>query len=235
LEFFRLGTGARWFVVIGAIHGGTECNTSGVVKGLADRIIDNPLLLPQDASLFVLPLSNPDGCILKTRANANGIDLNRNWDTDDWIADAEGPFGVISGSGGPTPFSEPETLALRDWLLSLRNDPAHKGPVRLISYHSAVPPSGLTLPAYHDGIKPERLSKEMALIYSEETGYPYSSEWVGNYDITGELIHWAFDNQIVTIDVELPDRNPANTVPDGRSETHIDTALRGLLAIITEN
>jgi len=32
----------------------------------------------------IIPLLNPDGAVLKTRTNANGVDVNRNFPTKDW-------------------------------------------------------------------------------------------------------------------------------------------------------
>jgi hypothetical protein len=46
------------------------------------------------------------------------------------------------------------------------------------------------------------------------------------------LIHWAGENGVMAFDVELPDGNTADTIPSGWTETHIETNLRGLLAIM---
>jgi len=227
----RLGVGDRWFGVVGAIHGAYECNTYALLEGIIERLAAEPSLLPKDVTLFAIPAINPDGCLLDTRENAHGVDLNRNWDTDDWVSDAEGPGGIVMGSGGPAPFSEPETIALREWLLQA-GESAHDGPLTLISYHSAVVPTGLVQPGFQVSGAPGRRSNELALFYAEITGYRYSREWIGNYDVTGELIHWASKQGIIAIDVELPDRNRANTVPAGWSQTHIDTNLRSLLAVL---
>lgn len=227
----RLGVGDSWFVLVGALHGGHECNSYALLNGMIARLVADPSLLPEDVTLYALPVANPDGCLMDTRANANGVDLNRNWDTDDWVSDAEGPGGFIIGSGGPTPFSEPETIALRSWLLRLR-DLDHDGPLTLISFHSAVVPTGLVQPGYLERGVIDPLSNRLALAYAEVTGYRYSRVWVGDYRITGDLINWASKQGIVAIDVELPDRKGAYTVPDGRSESHIDTGMRGLTAVL---
>lgn len=230
IQMVRYGTGPRWLVLMAALHGGHECNTAGIVNQMAARIETDPALLPAAITLFIVPTINPDGCALNTRENARGVDLNRNWNTDDWITDAEGPYGIKPGSGGPYPFSEPESWILQSWLLGLR-DAAHEGPLRLISYHSAVP-AGLVQPGYITGNEPEPFASELALIYSNSTGYPYSTVWVGNYTITGESIHWASRYGIVAIDVELPDRNPADSVPAGRNESHLETNWRALLSVL---
>ena len=232
IESVRLGHGERWFVLLGALHGGHECNTIGVVEGILDYFIAEPERLPDDITLYAIPLINRDGCAANSRGNANGVDLNRNWDTPDWQADAEAAAGVIIGSGGSHPFSEPETRYLRDWLLSLQENAPGHSPV-VISYHSAVPQTGLVQPGYLQAGATGFVSSQMARYYSEATGYLYSESWVGNYTITGELIYWANLQGIVAMDVELPDRGPANTIPAGWSETHIETNLQGVLAIMT--
>lgn len=231
IELVRLGHGERWFVLIGAMHGGTECNTSGVIEGIIKQLVAEPTLLPDDATIYAVPLINQDGCAANTRGNANGVDLNRNWNTPDWQADAEASNGINIGSGGSQPFSEPETQLLRDWLLDLQTN-APTGSLVVISYHSAVPQTGLVQPGYIRPGEPGLLSDQLARHYSETTGYFYSATWVGNYAITGEFIYWANLQNIVAMDVELPDREVANTIPTGRTETHIETNLRGLLSVI---
>ena len=231
IEAIRLGHGERWFVLLGALHGEHECHTTGVVEGILEYFITVPERLPAEVTLYAIPLINQDGCVANTRNNANGVDLNRNWDTPDWQADAEAAAGVIVGSGGSHPFSEPETRLLRDWLLLLQEN-VPTGPLAVISYHSAVPPTGLAQPGYLQMGQSGYLSGQLALCYSEHTGYRYSEAWVGNYAITGELIHWANLQGIVAMDVELPDRRAANTIPAGWAETHIETNLRGVLAAL---
>ena len=230
IEAVRLGNGPRWFVVLAAIHGGHECNTNGLAEGMINRLAAVQTLLPANTTLFVLPLVNPDGCALNTRYNANGVDLNRNWEASSWTADAEGPAGVIAGSGGTAPFSEPETAALQSWLLGLKQQ-SPSGELRVVSYHSVVS-TGLAQPAYIIYGTPEPLSDVLARQYAEVTGYLYSAVWVGSYTITGEFIHWAGENGIIAFDVELPDRNTADTVPVGWNESHLETNLLGLLMIM---
>jgi len=72
----------------------------------------------------------------------------------------------------------------------------------------------------------------LAHAFSDSTGYRYSTDWVGNYTITGEAVDWANEHGLVAIDVELSDRGDPETIPDGWSETHFETNLRGLLAVV---
>ena len=172
-----------------------------------------------------MPLLNPDGCALQTRFNAREVDLNRNWETQDWTTDAQWSGGTALGSGGAHPFSEPETDALRAWLLALR-DLGRGETIRGIFYHSAVPPSGLAQPGH------SQAAEALARVYGKATGYRYSTAWVGDYVVTGGAIRWASDHGLAAINVELPDRGEPDTVPSGWSETHFETNLRGLLAAI---
>lgn len=74
---------AKKIMVISLIHG-DETEAGSLGRFWMER------LMKVDArnSWRVLPVANPDGVRLKTRANANGVDLNRNFPTTDWGADA---------------------------------------------------------------------------------------------------------------------------------------------------
>ena len=75
------------------------------------------------APVIVLPLANPDGYKRGTRYNARGVDLNRNC-AFNWSAASDEP-------PGPAPWSEPESRALRDFILARR-------PAKIVSLHWAL-------------------------------------------------------------------------------------------------
>lgn len=91
--------------ILGAHHG-DEAISSELAMEIAQAIIADQGAwagMLQNLHITLLPLVNPDGLDLGTRYNANGVDLNRNY-AFKW---GDGKFR------GPTPFSEPETRAVR--------------------------------------------------------------------------------------------------------------------------
>jgi hypothetical protein len=79
----KRGSEAKKIMVISLIHG-DETHAGSLGRFWMERLekID-----PRN-SWRVIPVANPDGVKKKTRNNANGVDINRNFPTVDWTADA---------------------------------------------------------------------------------------------------------------------------------------------------
>lgn len=92
-----------WAVRVLGTHHGDEPVAALVAVALAERLVADPTRIPADAEVWIAPDVNPDGLAAHTRANAHGVDLNRNYDYE-W-----GP----ASNPGSAPFSEPETRAVR--------------------------------------------------------------------------------------------------------------------------
>ena len=99
IEATAEGSG-RTVLVVGCIHG-DECAGLRVARRLARAPA------PEGMRLVVVPQLNPDGHRRRTRTNARGVDLNRNFPSG-WRPSGRGPIW-----SGPRPFSEPETRAVR--------------------------------------------------------------------------------------------------------------------------
>lgn len=217
----QIGNGSRIaLVVIGGIHG-DEANTEALVRALMGQYVSVPELVSPEFTLYFVPAMNPDGLAVGTRQNANQVDLNRNWPTDNWKADAARTREIVPGSGGAEPGSEPEVQAIKQWLLNTVKPAVQE--VWLLSYHSAYPPDGGVQPGYTIYGTPGSQADQLAQRVADLTDYTYLPTWPSVYTFTGELIHWCDLNGIWAADVELPNYDLPDTVPSGRAETTLTT------------
>lgn len=104
--------GSAWF--IGGVHGDEPATVALLERWMAGGPVDG---------VCVISCANPDGLLRKTRYNARGVDLNRNFPHRWSTASIEPP--------GPFPFSEPESAALHDLMTPL-------APAALVSLHWAL-------------------------------------------------------------------------------------------------
>ncbi len=222
----QLNDGPQHVVVVGGIHGGYEWNSILLSYELLDYFTANPALIPPQITLHIIPSANPDGQFLVTqqeqrfsaadvvadtvdgRFNANGVDLNRNWDCR-WSPSAMWRDTVVDG--GRAPFSEPESVALRDYFLLYQ-------PEVVIFLHSAA--NGVFASGCPDTHQP---SFWLATVYGEAAGYPVY-EAFNAYPITGDAGDWLTTIGIPSFTVEL--RN--------HSATDWSQNRAGLLALLEE-
>lgn len=113
------GTPPNCTLLIGGTHG-DEPATIRLVESFGRGATWAAL---HDAPTILLPLVNPDGFERGTRYNARGVDLNRNCGFN-WRADSDEP-------PGPEAWSEPENVALRDFILARR-------PAKIVTLHWAL-------------------------------------------------------------------------------------------------
>lgn len=95
-------------VLISTMHG-DEPATQHILHSLRDGA------KVWELDVWVVPVYNPDGLARKTRRNAHGVDLNRNYPYN-W-ADLDGRY-----ESGPGPASEPETKAMMKFLTEIDPD-----------------------------------------------------------------------------------------------------------------
>ena len=95
-------------LVIGAVHGDERA-------GMRIAHLLTQLGAPSEAEILVVPTLNPDGIAARTRGNAHGVDLNRNFPFD-WRPLSAGEYS------GPGPLSEPESRAAHRFILRTRPD-----------------------------------------------------------------------------------------------------------------
>lgn len=194
LEVYRFGTGPTERLIVAGMHGGNEYNTVQLAEQLMAYIRKHPEIIPSDKTLYILHDLNPDGVARGLnylgRANANGVDLNRNWPANwqkDWPRDGCWTTTYVTGGSGPA--SEPETKGLMTFIQSHHFD-------ALINYHSAA------LGIFAGGLPPDDYSIRLAKAIAEVTTYAYPPIDTG-CDYTGGFTDWADENNIAALDIEL--------------------------------
>ena len=221
---YRFGFGSQTIVLVGGIHGGYEWNTILLAYEMLDYFLANPDRVPANVSLYIIPSANPDGQFQVTgadgrftrenisgniesgRFNANQVDLNRNWACD-WQREAI--WGNTLVSGGTIPFSEPETGALRTFLLRVK-------PHIVIFWHSKA--DGIYVGGCGTVNQP---AKDIAQIYGTASGYAVYDEFTA-YAVTGDASDWLVTQNIPSFTVEL----------ETRSQTEWSENLAGVLALL---
>lgn len=200
LEVYRFGNGEHAYMIIAGIHGGYEWNTIELAYKLIDLLNKEPERVPQNRTLYILPNLNPDGYEKDKgpdgRANANNVDINRNWDAN-WQANWYGKncWSYRFITAGSAPESEPETQALRDFLIEMNIE-------AVISYHSAAGS------IFSGGYPYDEDSIDLANALSIASSYWFPPNY-GDCLYTGQFIDWTSAQGIPSVDIEL--RNHADS------------------------
>jgi protein MpaA len=105
IRAFTFGSGRPRILVVGSVHGNEPAGTVVATRLLHVRA-------PKQGSLWVVQDLNPDGHAAKRRANARGVDLNRNF---------PGTWRRLASSGR-APASEQETRVAMELIRRLRPD-----------------------------------------------------------------------------------------------------------------
>ncbi len=206
IEGWQLGSGPRQLVLVGGIHGGYEWNTVLLAYAMLDYYTQRSAEIPADVTLTIIPVANPDGLVrvighagrfqgadvteptAPGRFNGRAVDLNRNWDCA-WAPQARWRDQVVSG--GEAPFSELETVALRDFILATR-------PTLVLFWHSAA--RGVYL-AQCNGVQAAN-TRPLAEIYAAAAGYALNATFDA-YPITGDAADYLNGLGIASFTVEL--------------------------------
>jgi murein peptide amidase A len=196
IDLYTFGQGELHYLIVAGIHGGYEGNTVDLANQLLVYISAHPEAVPSGDTLYVIPDMNPDavarGRNAGARVNANGVDLNRNFPTHNWVPDWDhgNCWNERPTTGGVAGGSEPETRAVASFILSHRIQ-------ALISYHSAA------LGVFPGGNPWQPSSEKLAALLGDVTGYAYPPIDIG-CTYTGTLADWAVENGVgAAVDMEL--------------------------------
>ncbi len=178
------GDGADAILIFGGIHG-SEPGSATVASRLVELLRSDPSIA-SGRTIAVIPVANPDGLAKRSRANANGVDLNRNFPSRNWK-----PAGKRHGARAA---SEPETRALMAAMEQVR-------PARVVSIHAI---HGARECNNYDG-PGEALAQAMRA----RNGYPAVAS-IG-YPTPGSFGNWCgVDHGIPVVTLELPQHEDGN-------------------------
>lgn len=152
---------------LGVFHG-DETEGEYAIGRFMQELAENPTV-KCDYNLYFLPCLNPDGKALRTRFNANKVDLNRNYPTANFKNETQTLSYEKVKCGSPA--SETETRFMMELVETYK-------PAMIISIHSDLHLIDYDGPA-------EKLAK----MYAEKTGYRLV-ENVG-YETPGSFGTWA--------------------------------------------
>jgi len=201
----------------------------------------------ENLDIFIIPMLNPDGVEYDIatgsyrywRKNTNkfggtkvvGTDLNRNYDFR-WCREGASTYQYSNTYCGPSVFSEPETKALRDFILGNKNI---KTAISYHSYSSLVlyPWGGLDEPIKNE--KDRNAFIKHATEMAKILGYkPQQSSDL--YVATGDMADWAYDKAKVfawTIELEGNGFYPGASIIDKAFDRNKKACL--YLLSITDN
>ena len=162
-------------LIIGVFHGDEPQG-----KFLIEKYFENN----SESSLYFIPCLNPDGMAVKKRTNASGVDLNRNFPTNNWQYSAKDEF-----FGGESPASEIETKFVMEILDEYK-------PQLILTLHAPFKVVNFDGNAREIS---EKISKIINYPVEESIGYPTPGSF-GTYA--------GIENKIPTITLELDETCP---------------------------
>lgn len=192
LTAYKFGNGGTKIIYIGGLHG-NEKSSVLTLNSWIDDLERNYQDIPADKSVIVIPNASPDSYDSSSRLNANGVDLNRNFPSNNWQSGVHIPGGIyLENGGGTNALSEPEANALANYLIGA-------SPRLILTYHATA---GAVI--YNEAVD----SSAYSSVYSKLSGYSNLSssqeDGLFNYPTTGELEDWLRDKRNVpTLLVEL--------------------------------
>ncbi len=206
---YTFGNGSTHLLFVGGIHGGYEWNSVVLAYNLIDYLRSNPSALSKNLKVSVIPNANPDavfdvagktGRITTAdvpagaeyggpeRFNANGVDLNRNFDCN-WQPTSQWRGQEVDA--GTSAFSEPEARAVRDFVQANELSAG-------VFFHSAA--GAVYGATCGESVGPKTMN--LLNTYADAAGYRAVKKFDA-YPVTGDVESWMTKLGIPAVSVEL--------------------------------
>ena len=179
----------------------------GVVHGEEPQgkfLIENYIEKPNKNKLLFIPCLNPDGFVKNERQNSNGVDLNRNFPTKNWIKSERNQY-----FGGENPASEVETRFIIDIYEMYKPD-------LILTIHSPYKVVNYDGPAEEYAVE---ISKIIGYETSSDIGYPTPGS-MGNY--------FGVERNVPIITLELDEEIPVENLQGKMNEKNIGAYDEGI-------
>ncbi len=178
---YSFGDGPKKVLYVGGMHG-NEWSSVVLMNAWMDELDKRFHEIPDDHTVIVIPNSSPDSGVADSRLNANEVDLNRNFPTDDWQSEVQIPGPTLLPEGGGTSaLSEPESEALAKFVRTQR-------PQLVLTYHAVA-----SVVIGNDVGQ----ANDWAKTYADQAGYEFATNdqlnQVFNYSATGAFEDWLND------------------------------------------
>ncbi|MAU00245.1 MAG: hypothetical protein CL608_24155 [Anaerolineaceae bacterium] len=215
----RLGNGPQTLLLVGGIHSGYAPNSVQLGRAMVTYFSQNLTDIPSNVTLYIIVNLNPDAISapgeLAGRLNANGVDLNRNWDCR-WDPNPTIFGETREGAGGTAVLSEPETALLNSFIEQVQPD-------AVLIWGAGQRTNGAVSP----GACEVRSLVSVGLVpyYATAAGHEFldKPEVLANPDLTGDMTNWLDKIGIPAIYVILP----------GFQEVDFARELEGVLSVLT--
>lgn len=197
----RFGDGEQKILLVGGLHADFAPSTVNLMENLKAAIDSEEISVPEDISLFILSKLNPDSV---GTTNSNSVDLNRNWGCN-WQPNPTYQGIVVDGLGGPLPFSEPESVALRDFIIDLK-------PTVVLIWQAGIA-TGWVSPGRCGSLS--RYGSEWAMQFGNASGY-----FTGDIDslpgqsVSGDVAGWLDSQGVAAVTIWLPSRETVDFDPN---------------------
>lgn len=156
IPIYRFGEGHQEYLFLFAGFHGNEPQGPYMLEQLMERFQHNSAYYAEK-TIFVVPRVNPDALFHKRRTNANGVDLNRNFPTRNFVP---GAYKGKAYYAGASALSEPESQIVHE-LLTPFTSPERRDKVKILTLHAPYAVNNYDGPA-----------RELAVQMARHNGYP---------------------------------------------------------------